>query len=264
MYSIIVMRCPSDTVFFYVINPFKGKNVMKAVLNNIDSVLEKLANTDNLPKLPQQDLEKFLTRAMTQVGEEIIEIIKHMRQSHQHQPEFEVTLPFTDELVKYGQMLQDIQKRERSYLSEYTIAEIIDILVPAIRVFLNDAFGVTDIATYVKTKRGGVESAGISFYINWLNVEDRLRSYRQKLAVQVLQTETEARLEKALTYIEVNIPAVLTDLNGTISGMNHKLDATLTQMTATNATVSKADKAKSTKHKNPRDTPMSERKKSTN
>lgn len=258
MYSIIVMRCPSDTVFFYVINPFKGKNAMKAVLNNIDSVLEKLANTDNLPKLPQQDLEKFLTRAMSQVGEEII---KHMRQSYQHQPEFEVTLPFTDELVKYGQMLQDIQKRERSYLSECTIAEIIDILVPAIRVFLNDAFGVTDIATYVKTKRGGVESAGISFYISRLNVEDRLRSYRQRLAVQVLQTETEARLEKALTYIEVNIPAVLSDLNGTISGMNHKLDATLTQMTTTNAAVSKADKAKSTKHENPRDTPMSERKK---
>ncbi len=229
---------------------------MKAVLNNIDLVLEKLSTHQNVPRLSQKTLETFFTRAMLHVGGELV---KYSHPAFQHHHEFEVTLPFTDEMVEHGRMLFDKQDRT---LYHSTIAELIDRYEPTIREFLRDAFDVFEITTYTTTKYQRVISAGVTFQLKPSDVIDRLRTYRQKLAFHITQVESEARLDKVLTYVEHSLPQTFKVISDSFESMDDKLNK-LTAGVDRIITKQEAEPAPAVKERKPRsnrrDTPMSKR-----
>lgn len=240
---------------------------MKAVLNNVESLLVELSKTTNFPKLDKKVLETFFTQIVREVGEVSVATINGMRHTG-YQEEVEVRISFSDEIVGHAKDLREhIRRTEHSsFMRESNEAEILLNYVPEIQEFIAIAFGIKEVYSYVQMYQHQTRDMGVSFQVNLQNLPTYLATYRRNLLLQIAADEAEERLSRVLTYVEKTIPTTLhkaLDVLGTLEGKVDKLgiglDQIAEQQVATKVEPVKEASKKSKRTNNKRDTPMSQR-----
>jgi hypothetical protein len=238
---------------------------MKAVLNNVESLLDSLSLKDGLPKLDKKILETFFTQIVRHVNQEVNNTPPDMRRLG-HQAEISARIEFTDEIMQYGQDLrQNFQRiNHSSFLRDSNMAELILGHNPEIQEFITTAFGVNEVYSYTQNQNHQIHEMGVTFRVDLETLPVYLSTYRQNLHIQIAAEETAARLSKILSSIEDTIPSSLSKLLTSMNTMSMKIDTlagVVDRVSARQVEPKTAPNNEKTP-KNNRDTPIHQRNKS--